>query len=76
MKKVEFRVYVCIHGEVEIEDTPKDPNDLLNAIFPYGWVGEVSDVLTDTRFLPNGYMNITDETDEEQMVYSRLYDYS
>lgn len=63
-KIVEFDLYVNIHGEVEVDDYSGDPNELLDAIFPNGWEGEVWDVFTDPSFMPKGYIEVTDEDDE------------
>lgn len=59
-KNVSFSLYIHIDGEVEVEDYKGDPNELLNAILPDGWVGEVRDVFIDPSFMPNGYVEVTD----------------
>ena len=64
-KIVEFDLYVNIHGQVEVDDYGGDPNELLDAIFPDGWEGEVWDVFTDPSFMPKGYVEVTDEDDED-----------
>ena len=65
-KIVEFNLYVNIHGEVEVEDYEGDPNELLDAIFPDGWEGEVLDTFTDPQFMSKGYIEVTDLEEEEE----------
>lgn len=62
-KTIEFDVYVHIRGIVEAESD--DEADLLDAIFPDGWEGEVDSVFTDPSFMPQGYIKCTDEEDED-----------
>jgi len=64
-KNVAFDLYVHICGEVEVEDYGGDPNELLDAIFPNGWEGEVWDAFTDPSFMPKGYVEVTDIDEEE-----------
>ncbi len=64
-KNVSFDLYVHISGGVEVEDYGGDPNELLDAIFPDGWEGEVGGVFTDPSFMPKGYVKVTDEDDDE-----------
>ncbi len=65
-KNVSFNLYVHINGEVEVEDYGGDPNELLDAIFPDGWVGEVWDVFTNPSFMQNGYVEVTNVDIEEE----------
>lgn len=66
LKNVAFDLYVHIKGEVEVEDYGGDPNELLDAIFPDGWEGEIWDVFTDPAFMPKGYVEVTDEDEDEE----------
>lgn len=66
MKTVDFDVYVHIAGSVEVEETPDTPDDLLDAIFPDGWEGEVMDVTTKPHFYPDGYMEVQGEDEDEE----------
>ena len=65
MSTVRFDLYVHIGGEVDVDDKPDTPNDLLDAIFPDGWEGEVYDVTTCPRFCSEGYMEVSDDGEEE-----------
>ena len=62
-KKIDFDVYVHIKGSVEAESARED--DLLDAIFPGGWEGEVWGVSTDASFLPSGYIDVIDIAEED-----------
>lgn len=61
MKTVDFDLYVHITGTAEVEETPESPDDLLNAIFPDGWEGEVMGVSTSPQSLLKGYMKVHDD---------------
>lgn len=68
-KQIDFNVYVHIRGSVEAESDSEA--DLLDAIFPDGWEGEVLGVSTDAQFLPSGYIRVTeiqedDDSDSEE----------
>lgn len=65
-KIVNYHLYVDINGEVEVEDYGGDPNELLDAIFPDGWDGEVMDVFTDPSFMSKGYIEVTEAEDDEE----------
>lgn len=63
-KLVNFDLYVNISGEVEVDEYNGDPNELLDAIFPDGWEGEVWDTFIDPQFMPKGYIEV-EECEEE-----------
>ncbi len=63
-KEVRFKLYVSIRGAVEVDEYDGDPNELLDAIFPGGWEGEIEDAFINPQFMPEGYIEVT-ETDEE-----------
>ena len=65
-KLIDFDLYVNISGEVEVEDYHGDPNELLDAIFPDGWEGEVMDTFTDPQFMPKGYVEVSELEDDEE----------
>lgn len=65
-KEIDFSLYVHISGCVEVDSYDGDPNELLDAIFPDGWVGEVGDVFVDTMFMPKGYIDVIDLEDEDE----------
>ena len=58
-KTIEFDAYVHIRGIVEADSDSEA--DLLEAIFPDGWEGEVYSLFTDPSFMPEGYIKCTDE---------------
>ena len=57
--RVEFDMFVHIVGEVEVDEAPNVPGDLLGAVFPDGFQGELLGVTTQ----PGGYMNVCGEED-------------
>ncbi len=61
MMRVEFDMFVHIVGEVEVDKAPNVPGDLLGAIFPEGFEGEVLGATTQL----GGYMNVYREEDHE-----------
>lgn len=65
MKEVDFNLYVNISGVVEVDEYDGDPNELLDAIFPDGWEGEIMDTFIDPQFMPKGYIEVTEGEDEE-----------
>lgn len=65
MKEVDFNIYVNISGVVEVDEYDGDPNELLDAIFPDGWEGEIMDTFIDPQFMPNGYIEVTEIDDED-----------
>lgn len=62
-KKIDFDVYVHIIGSVEAES--ESEADLLDAIFPGGWEGEVWGVSTDAHLLPTGYINASEVREDD-----------
>lgn len=62
-KKIDFDVYVHIIGSVEAES--ESEADLLDAIFPGGWEGEVWGVSTDANLLPTGYINASEVREDD-----------
>lgn len=64
MKTVDFDLYVHITGTVEVEKVLRSPDDLLDAIFPDGWEGEVMGVSTSPQFLPERHMAIRNHEEE------------
>lgn len=65
MKEVSFDLYINISGSVEVNEYNDDPNELLDAIFPNGWEGEIMDTFIDPQFMPKGYIEVTEDEDEE-----------
>jgi hypothetical protein len=64
-KIVTFNLYVKIHGQVEVDEYDGDPNELLDAIFPDGWEGEISDAFINPQFMPRGYIKVEEVEEEE-----------
>ena len=60
MTEVDFSLYVNISGVVEVDEYNGDPNELLDAIFPDGWEGEIMDTFIDPQFMPKGYIEVTE----------------
>ena len=63
-KLVTFNLYVNIRGQVEVDEYDDYPMELLDAIFPDGWEGEIEDVFIDPHFMPRGYLEV-EEVEEE-----------
>ena len=59
MVRVEFDMFVHIAGEVEMDKAPAVPADLVDAVFPDGFQGELLGVTTQ----PGGYMNVCGRED-------------
>lgn len=59
MQEIEFDVYVHITGIVEAESV--NDRDLIDAIFPNGYVGEVDDVSICPRFPTEGFIHAVEE---------------
>lgn len=59
MQEIEFDIYVHITGIVEAESA-KDA-DLIDAIFPDGYVGEIDEVSTWPRFPEEGFIHVLEE---------------
>ncbi len=59
MQEIEFDVYVHITGVVEAESTKE--RDLIDAIFPNGYEGEIDDVSICPRFSIEGFIHTVEE---------------
>jgi hypothetical protein len=64
MNEYEVSVYVHIRAVIEAESDSE--SDILDALFPDGWVGEIDSVSTDTNFLPKGYIECISEEDDSE----------
>lgn len=57
--EVRYNLYIHIGGVVDVDDFPQSPEDLLDAIFPDGWDGEIYDVTTSApHYGTDGYMEV------------------
>ena len=63
MKEYDVNVYVHIRGVVMAESD--DESDILEALFPDGWEGEVEGVSTDPNYLPRGHITPTGVSDDD-----------
>lgn len=59
MKEIEFDVYVHITGIVEAESV--NDRDLIDAIFPDGYEGEIDEVSICPRFPTEGFIHAVEE---------------